>query len=365
MAQPVHYPVIGLMSGTSLDGLDIVYARFTHHKNQWTYEILAAETYAYPVELIKILEELGTKSALNFVQVDIDLGRFFANKVNLFIKRHHCKPLLIASHGHTIFHRPERGFSTQIGHGPTIAGLTGLPVINDFRSADVALEGQGAPLVPIGDRLLFPDYHFCLNLGGIANISFEHQNKRVAFDISACNIILNHLANKLEQPFDNGGELAREGRQEQELIDELNALPYFERPFPKSLGREWVDEAMLPLIEAYDGRVRDKLNTCCHHIAQQIALAIRRAEPQAISKKGFKCRMLITGGGAYNKFLVEQINSYNPSLNITVPDSRLISFKEALIFGFLGVLRWRGEINVLRSVTGARRDSSGGALHNP
>lgn len=365
MPQSNTYHAIGLMSGTSLDGLDVVYTKFTHSKGSWRYEILAAETYAYPKSMLQSLIELPSQSALDFVKADIELGKFFAERVDHFIKRHSCKPQLIASHGHTIFHRPDLGFTTQIGHGPTIAGLLGIPVVNDFRSADVALSGQGAPLVPIGDRLLFPDYHFCLNLGGIANISFEYKGKRVAFDITACNLILNYLANKLEQPFDKDGALAREGRQEQELIDELNELPYFEQPFPKSLGREWVDDTMIPLVEGYDGRIRDKLCTACHHIAMQVALAVRRAEPQGTVKKGMRRRMLITGGGAYNKFLIEQINFYNPSLNITVPDSRLISFKEALIFAFLGVLRLRGEVNVLRSVTGAKRDSSSGVVHQP
>lgn len=356
------YHAVGMMSGTSLDGLDIAYACFEPTDQEWKYRLLSHETYAYPDTLTEMLARAGSMSAIEFVVLDIKLGEFMAEQLTNFMKRYQCDIDLIANHGHTIFHRPHIGFSTQIGHGPTIAAKVGIPVVDNFRSLDVALGGQGAPLVPIGDRLLFGEYHYCLNLGGICNISFENDGSRIAFDIGGCNIILNSLAQELEKPFDKNGDMAKEGKLIKSLFNELNALPYFQKPFPKSLGREWVDQAVFPIIEESDARVKDKLCTVCHHIAYQINRALELAIPQT-SKKGHKNRLLITGGGAHNKFLIELINTYSPKIDVTVPDSSLINFKEALIFAFLGVLRWRGEVNTLRSVTGANRDACGGVIH--
>ncbi len=350
-----------MMSGTSLDGLDISYARYEKKGEQWKYTLLSYETYPYPLEIEDLISSIYNKSGLELTMADVQLGNFMGNQVKKFLKRYECAPDFIANHGHTIFHRPEIGFSTQIGHGPTIAALTGIPVIDDFRSLDVALGGQGAPLVPIGDRLLFGDYHYCLNLGGISNVSFENDGLRIAFDISACNTALNYLSKELNKTYDSNGDIASEGKLSRTLFDQLNELPYFKKSFPKSLGREWIEQYIFPILDDSEIRVKDKLCTVCHHIAYQISEAVKQAIPDE-GKKGRR-RMLVTGGGAHNRFLIEQINSYNPRLDITVPDKALIDFKEALVFGFLGTLRWRGEVNTLRSVTGASRDASSGVIH--
>ena len=363
MKQQPTYHAIGIMSGTSLDGLDIAYAKFYLTKDEWKFDLIAYETHSYTSEMREMLEQVGTKSGIELVVADIRLGEFMAAKLNHFIKRNSCQPDFVASHGHTVFHRPQIGFSTQIGNGPTLAAKVGIPAINDFRSLDVALGGQGAPLVPIGDRLLFGEYHFCLNLGGISNVSFEHEGQRVAFDIGGCNLLLNKLAQELEHAYDRNGDIAREGKLDKGLFDDLNSLPYFGKPFPKSLGREWIDQSVFPILEESDIRVKDKLCTAVHHIAYQIGRSLDKALSEQPKQAGRQNRALITGGGARNGFLIEQINTYNPKIDVTVPDVAIIDFKEALVFAFLGVLRWRGEVNTLRSVTGASRDACSGVIH--
>jgi anhydro-N-acetylmuramic acid kinase len=257
----------------------------------------------------------------------------------------------VSSHGHTIFHQPSRGFTVQIGSGPAIAAACRLPVVYDFRSLDVALGGQGAPLVPAGDRLLFPEYDYCLNLGGIANISFEKNNERIAFDICACNIVLNYFASKKGLSFDKGGELARKGTVNDSLLKALNSLEYYTSPIPKSLGREDIEKHVFPLIKNHNLTAENNLATFTSHIAEQIGKTIDRSHG----------KLLITGGGAFNSFLVEKI-SEQVKLRTIVPDNNIVNFKEAIIFGFLGVLRMEKQNNCLKSVTGSIADNCGGAI---
>ncbi|MGB0523847.1 MAG: anhydro-N-acetylmuramic acid kinase [Flammeovirgaceae bacterium] len=359
-----NYKVIGVMSGTSLDGLDIAFCDFSFVNKKWFFEIITAKTIPYDRAMKKMLHNLDTRTGLDLAMSNVKFGEFIGEHVKQFIEDKQIEPDFIASHGHTVFHQPIVGLTLQIGSGATIASICNLPVINDFRVADVALGGQGAPLVPIGDRYLFSDYQYCLNLGGIANISYETSRGRVALDIAPCNMVLNHLANQLDMDYDHHGETAYQGKPYKELIESLNNLDYYQMPPPKSLGKEWVDKKVLPIMDEFDARLKHKLSTFCHHVGIQVRKVLK-ASKVLDGPKHTRSQMLVTGGGAFNKYLIEQINYYNPTLNVTIPSVNLIQFKEALIFGFLGVLRWRNEVNCLRSVTGAIRDNCGGVLHEP
>ncbi len=345
------YHVIGLMSGTSLDGVDIAYCSFKF-ENKWRFSINKAESFSYPAHWISKLKSWYECDASVLAAADFEYGQYLGALVKNFINRHHLQPDFIASHGHTIFHQPRRGFTLQIGNGNAIAAETGLPVIYDFRSMDLALGGQGAPLVPIGDRLLFSDFEYCLNLGGFANISFEKKTKRIAYDICPVNIVLNQLSQREGKDYDKDGMMARSGKLIQDLFDLVNQLEYYQKEAPKSLGREWVDANILPLLDQYMAAPSDLLATWTHHVAYQVSRSVNA---------GTGGRMLVTGGGAMNAYLVELIRSM-ARLEIIIPDVNLIHFKEALIFAFLGVLRWRNEINCLSSVTGAKKDSSSGVI---
>ena len=346
-----NYRVIGQMSGTSLDGLDLVAVEFVFSDGKWHYKIIDAKTISYPGTWEKKLRSAHELTGSELLQVHNEYGKFLAGQINQFSKDFSAD--LIASHGHTIFHQPEKGFTFQLGNGSVIAAETGITTVADFRQPDVSLGGQGAPLVPAGDRLLFGEFDYCLNLGGFANISFEKNNKRIAFDICPANIILNHFAAKQRLPFDNNGDLGRNGKINNELLVKLNSLDFYKKEPPKSLGREWIESEFLPNIDGFPGSDSDKLRTVYEHFAIQLA--------KATNKPG---KMLVTGGGAFNKFLIERLKELSVA-NIVIPDSETINFKEALIFAFLGVLRIRNEVNCLASVTGAKRDHSTGVIFLP
>lgn len=297
-------------------------------------------------------------SAVELIATDRAYGHYLGELVKTFIDRHGLQVDFVSSHGHTVFHQPQLHITFQVGSGAYIAAAAEVPTVCDFRTLDIALGGQGAPLVPIGDRLLFSEYDFCLNLGGISNISQEGTDRRVAFDISCCNMLLNPLAEQLGMPYDRNGDQARSGSFNKDLFDRLNEPAYFTAPFPKSIGKEWADEHSLRALQEAKLSVQDKLHTACHHIGNQIAQSVR----QHAEQKGGK--LLLTGGGAFNGFLVEQIRHYlGPNFDVVVPEPELVNFKEALIFAFLGVLRWRQEPNCLKSVTGAHHDNCGGAIY--
>ncbi len=352
-----QYSAVGLMSGTSLDGLDIACCRFELQNNTWSYQILEAETLPYSMKWQQRLANLDRKDAPEFAKTDSDYGHLLGNLTKKFIARHQLEPDFIASHGQTIFHQPENRLTTQIGKGAAIAAETGLPVVCDFRSTDVARGGQGAPLVSIGDKLLFPAYDYCLNLGGIANISFDRNGVRIAYDICPANMVLNTLAKKIDHPFDRDGKLAAEGTIHMQLLDQINQLPFYHQQPPKSLGKEWVELNINPLLDPLirdpASGIRDLLHTFCEHIAIQIG---KNTGQDRVNK------LLITGGGALNKYLIERIR-HHASPQVVIPDLQTVQFKEALIFAFLGLLRWRKEVNCLSSVTGAKKDSVGGAIY--
>ncbi|MFL5729823.1 MAG: anhydro-N-acetylmuramic acid kinase [Cytophagaceae bacterium] len=348
------YKVIGVMSGTSLDGLDLAYCHFTFDRNQWQYRILKAVTIEYEETRKTKLNRVMQGSALEITEADAELGTFIGKEIRKMVTDNKLEVDFISSHGHTIFHQPAKGFTLQIGSGPHIAAASKLPVVCDFRSLDVALGGQGAPLVPVGDKLLFGASGYCLNLGGIANISFDQAGNRIAFDICPANIILNNLAAKSGKAYDENGDLARKGKVDASLLEKLDGLDYYQAKFPKSIGREWIDEVVFPILENSAISNEDKLATFCRHIATQTSQILLRSGGE----------MLITGGGAFNQYLIENIReACAGKVKVVVPDKDTIMFKEALIFGFLGVLRMRNEVNCLSSVTGANRDNVGGAVY--
>ncbi|MBK8808770.1 MAG: anhydro-N-acetylmuramic acid kinase [Bacteroidales bacterium] len=344
--------VIGVMSGTSLDGLDLCHCTFSFTDNKWCFKIDAAQTIKYQYNDQIKLQNANNLTAENFLLFHNSFGEYISLKLNEFISMYNLNPDFIASHGHTIFHQPEKKFTFQIGSGAVIAANTGVDTISDFRSLDVALAGQGAPLVPIGDQLLFPEYDFCLNLGGFANISTLENGKRVAWDICPVNIAINHYMKFLNQDFDNFGLTAQTGNLNISLLEKLNNIPFFKKDKPKSLGKEWLMKEFIPIIEGYNISIHDKLNTIYHCAAQQIA--------KNINKKDVK--ILTTGGGAYNKYLISLIEKQSRN-SLIIPTTELVDFKEAVIFAFLGVLFSIKETNTLHSVTGAKRNSIGGCLY--
>jgi len=349
------YNVIGVMSGTSLDGVDLAHIQFSVTDKNWQFQIFESETVAYSDVWVDRL-----KCAVDFLEKDLrQLNETYTEvlaKIILdFIQKHDIKGLdAVCSHGHTILHQPQNGFTLQIGNLPQIAKLLHQKVVCDFRVQDVQLGGQGAPLVPIGDRILFSDYDYCLNLGGFSNISFEENGNRIAFDISPVNTVLNFYAGELGLKFDDQGKLAKNGTVSEELLSELNALEFYQKNYPKSLGFEFVKTIVLPLIEKYPISIEDKLRTFTEHIAFQIAAAL----PKKLGS------LLVTGGGAYNDFLLNRMQQYLPDMQIVIPEAKILEFKEALIFALLGVLKLRNEVNALASVTGAKYDHSSGVIYD-
>lgn len=346
--------VIGLMSGTSLDGVDLVCCRFSYD-GQWNYEVQSKACIPYPTDWKNKLITAFNRPPALLSELDKEYGAYLGRLVASFISDYKLNPQLISSHGHTIFHKPEEAYTLQIGDGKRMAEITGITVVNDFRKMDVQKGGQGAPLVPIGDRLLFGDYGICLNIGGIANLSFEQNQKRVAYDICPANQVLNSLAQKVGSDYDENGRIARSGQVNQVLLQKLNALDFYQQAGPKSLGREWVQQVYLPVLNQAAPPINDLMSTVCHHIAVQLAKATDHLKPTT---------MLVTGGSAFNTFLMDCIRSQSKH-TIVIPEAQLVNYKEAIVFAFLGYLRINGLTNCLSSVTGAYEDSSCGDIHYP
>jgi anhydro-N-acetylmuramic acid kinase len=345
--------ILGLMSGTSLDGLDIAACKFWQDNKLWKFEILKADTIPYTKEEGLRLRNAFYLTGAELIHLHHQYGNEIGLKVKQFCDLHQIKPDYIASHGHTIFHQPQNGFTFQLGHGANIAARTGIKTICDFRTSDIAYSGQGAPLVPIGDELLFADYDYCLNLGGISNISFKENGKRIAFDICICNMALNELVQALNLNFDEDGKLAQSGKVNPVLLQQLLDAANINNKNKQSLGYEWFSNFMQPIIKNDPSLITDKLRTCCEFIAIQIAQYVKE-----------NSTILITGGGAKNKFLIHCIQEKTKA-KIVLPEEQLIDFKEALIFAFLGMLRVQGKVNTLKVVTGASNDAIGGCIYLP
>ena len=349
------------MSGSSLDGLDLAFAEFQENAGKWNYELKTADCYPYSAEWLQRLKSATSLTALDYQFLHFDFGHYIGQQVNKFIAENklHYQVALIASHGHTSFHLPPR-MTGQIGDGAAIAAETQLPVVTDLRAMDLAFGGQGAPIVPIGEKLLLGDYDFFLNIGGISNISFNGENY-TAFDVCPANRILNMLANEAGKEYDKGGEIAASGKIDPVLLKKLNALDYYSKPYPKSLANDFGTEVVYPLIRDTGLRIQDAIRTYVEHICVQIKNAVAGLKTQA---QHAEVKLLATGGGAFNTFLTGRLEQMLKELGVEliIPGEKLVKFKEALIMAFIGVLRWREEYNVLSSVTGASRNSIGGAV---
>ncbi|MEO7394739.1 MAG: anhydro-N-acetylmuramic acid kinase [Chitinophagaceae bacterium] len=357
------YRAIGLMSGSSLDGLDIAFVELQEQAGKWNYEIVQAECYTYSDEWVKKLKNAIILSAKDYQLLHCEYGHYTGRQINKFIEEYQLqyKVAVIASHGHTTFHMPANQMTAQLGDGAAIAAQTKLPVVTDLRALDVAFGGQGAPIVPIGEKMLLGEYDYFLNLGGIANISLNTE-QYIAYDVCAANRVLNMLVNEIGKEYDDGGQIAATGTVNNELLEKLNTLTYYKQPFPKSLANDFGTDQVFPLIKNSHLEIRDAVRTYTEHIIFQICNAIQSLENNNLQNTNHK--LLATGGGALNTFLIQQLSEQLKPLNVelVVPAKKLINFKEALIMAFIGVLRWRQEYNVLSSVTGATRDSIGGAL---
>jgi len=344
------YRILGQMSGTSLDGMDLAICEFSMENSKWEFQIEDAVTIKYSDSWLQKIFCAKSLNAFDFISLHKEYGTLIGKEIKHFLQKRHVD--FISMHGHTIFHQPEKRITFQLGDGAFVAAETGISTLCDFRNLDSALGGQAAPLVPIGDRLLFAEYEFCLNLGGFANISYRTDNQIVAYDICPVNMLTNLLSNRLGKDFDYQGKLGQAGKLNQALLVELNQQKYYSKKIKKSLSREWFEEAFYPLIAASNLPPKDLLRTVYEHVAIQISLA---------SKQQTAAKILVTGGGAHNHFLMERIQFHNRN-TIIKPSSLLIDYKEALIFAFLGVLRIQNKINCLKAVTGASRNNVGGVL---
>jgi len=354
------YKVIGLMSGTSLDGLDLAYCHIWERDDSWNFELKETKSISYDSKMKAQLKDAIHLPADQLLILNNEYGKWLGQKAKEFINEYNLEVDFISSHGHTTHHKPDNGLTFQIGGGQHIANASVRKVICDFRTNDVALGGQGAPLVPIGDQLFFREYDFCLNLGGISNISFESKGKRIAYDIGLANMILNYITGRIKLSFDDRGKLARKGTINQQMFDELNALEYYKLPFPKSTGYEWFLEKVVPIVELTKDSIENLLHTSVHHLCEQISIQVK----EHIHKK--ENIIFVTGGGALNDFLMETLqNKLKHNANIVQSNKELIEYKEALVFGLMGVLRMENKTNVLSSVTGAKNDSSSGVVFLP
>ena len=349
-----EYYVIGLMSGTSLDGLDIAYCKFVLEKG-WSFEILNFNTFNYDSIFREKLRQAPFQKESDIKELSYEFGCLMANELKQFVNRYGITEIdAVSTHGHTVFHQPDKGITLQIGDPKPIYDLIQKPVVYDFRSQDVALGGQGAPLVPLVDKLLFADYDACLNLGGFSNISFDIHGSRIAFDICPVNIVLNLLSVKLGYEYDNKGQIALKGSVDIDLLDQLNNLDYYKNPFPKSLAWEWVVDHILPLFDQSCLSVENQMRTFVEHIAIQISSVVKRHHLISV---------FLTGGGVYHDFLLKRLAYMIPNVWVHADDI-LIEGKEAMAFAFLGLLKLRGEDNVLSSVTGCVKNHCSGSIYS-
>ena len=349
--------ILGLMSGTSLDGIDMAQCQFQYSEKQWKYQIIHTETVPYSSYWEDILKNAHKLKGFDLLLLDIKYGEYLGSVINKFLKKHKSTIDFIASHGHTIFHIPEQRFTYQLGNGQAMATKTGIPVIHNFRLKDVLNGGQGAPLVPVGDQYLFDEYQFCINLGGFANVSMLDKGIRIAYDICPVNFALNLVSAEKKQKFDYKGKLAQNGKIISELLNELNQLEYYSKKPPKSLGREWFEKYFTPIFVKYNTSTEDKLRTLSEHISYQISRSLN------FYTSGNN-KALLTGGGVYNDFLIQLIREKSKA-EINKPSDQLINFKEALVFAFLGLLNYRGKINCYSSVTGAKKNLTTGNIAYP
>lgn len=341
------------MSGSSLDGLDIAYVQFKYINNKWTFQLLASECIEYPPVLLHKLKIAKQLSIEEFYKIHTQLGHYFGNAVKNFCSSKNIKQIdLVASHGHTIFHDPENMVTCQIGCGAAIAASSGIVTISDLRAIDIAYRGQGAPIVPIGDRLLFSDYDAWLNIGGIANITIKKDDQFIAYDIASANQVINYYASQLGKKYDEDGHIALNNKSHTDIIEQLNRLEFYQKQAPKSLDNSHSNE-VYAILDQFKISTEEKIATYTEHLAQQIASQTKHSK-----------KLLATGGGVHNKNLIMRIQNHT-DCQIIVPETAVVDYKEAIVMAFIGVLRIEKQINVLSSVTGAIKDSIGGAIYIP
>lgn len=347
-----EYTLIGVMSGTSLDGLDLAKVTFSNNNGKWTFELNDSRSVSFEKPLLQKLQNAMNLSGYELISLDRLLGKFIGEEILHFDLR---DTQAIASHGHTIFHEPHKGITHQIGSLNEIYAKTKLPVIGDFRTLDVALKGEGAPLVPVGDIHLFPQYDATLNFGGIANITYLGK-KIEAFDVCPLNQVLNYLCNKhFNCEYDKSGHLGKNGKVNGDLLEYFNQYDFYDKKGPKSLGKEDVDSYFISEINHSSLSPTDILATYYEHISQKIVEVL-------ITKNVNK--VICSGGGVYNDFLIESIieKLKNTNVKLIIPDPEIIEFKEAIIFAFLGLFRGLEINNIYKEVTGAKENNLGGAL---
>lgn len=354
------HKVLGLMSGTSLDGLDLAYCRLLEDHEKWNFEIIKTKSVSYESALRSRLKDAIHLEEHAHTLLHYEYGEWLGQQSKIFIEEENLDVDFISSHGHTSHHQPHKGITFQLGHGQRLADVSGHKVVCDFRAKDVGLGGQGAPLVPIGDYHFFAEYGFCLNLGGISNVSFDNSGKRIAYDIGLANMPLNHIVQKMGMEYDDNGDLARSGTLNTSLFHALNQLDYYALDYPKSTGYEWFIGAVLPILEGIEISDTDALHTFIHHNCYQIARALSQ------HSNGGQHTVFVTGGGAYNGFFMDTLKEHlGDGFSVHIPSKTLIGFKEAVVFALMGALRLKNQINVLSAVTGATQDSSSGVIFNP
>jgi len=341
-----------------MDGIDLAHCDLTvDDQGKWSYKINAAETVPYNETWRLRLSKLRNQNALNVYKTDRYYGEYIGRLVKDFTSRNGLETDLVSSHGHTIFHQPENNVTYQIGLGEAISAVCGIPSVSNFRAMDVVRDGEGAPISGIGDDVLFSEFDFCLNLGGFANLSCVHNDRRIAFDVCPANILLNRIAREFGKEYDENGEIAESGNVDYDLLEDLNSIQYYEYSYPKSLGREWINEHFWFRVRNSEASKEDKMKTLVDHIASQIGKNIEELSSGDSSIK----RVFVTGGGAFNTSLIDHLRSHTDA-EIIVPEEKIVNFKEALIFALMGVLRVRNEVNILSSLTGALEDSVAGSL---
>ena len=350
--------VLGIMSGTSMDGIDLALCSVHQNGENWNVNILKAITLPYNETWRVRLSQLKYQNPELYARTDVFYGRYLGELALAFQKESGLEIDLIASHGHTIFHQPQKWITAQVGDGATLYGTSGIPTVSNFRRADVAAGGQGAPLVTLGDELLFSEYDACLNLGGFCNVSLKTDSGRLSFDIAPCNIVLNRLARERKLKFDEGGKIAEPGNIIYPLLEQLNSIGYYKKSAPKSLGREWINKEFWHLVRDFDDHsLEDRMKTLVMHIATQIAVALESNSSKPLEEM----KILVTGGGAFNDTLMDYLKSETDS-NIVVPDSQMVQYKEAMIFALLGAMRVKNLTNISGATTGASRSVIGGSL---
>ncbi|MES2616329.1 MAG: anhydro-N-acetylmuramic acid kinase [Bacteroidota bacterium] len=353
------YKVLGIMSGSSMDGIDIALCTITSDEGNYSYSIDVSHTYSYDDKWRVRLSQLRKADALSYAKTDVFYGHYLGQLVNDFVEKYQVKADLVASHGHTVFHYPDEMITRQVGDGASLSAICGLPVVSDFRSMDVAKGGEGAPLVAIGDELLFGEYDYCLNIGGFANISGMVGGYRVAFDVSPANILLNRVARDLNLAYDHNGEIAAKGSIHYPLLAQLNDIDFYKLPFPKSLNRDWINEELWHLVKEGERlSPEDKMKTFVDHISTQIGKSIDYISSHQTTGK----KVLVTGGGAFNATLMDYIRTHSDA-DFQIPDPQLVKYKEALIFALMGVLRVENNTNIKKTYTGAKSDSVSGSLN--